>query len=771
MRAGFASVAVLASVAVAQAGPAEEFSAKIKPALEQHCGTCHNPVASKSPVPFLKAATVDDMLNARGLWRNVAVQLRNRTMPPRDSKLAEEDRLQIASWIEGRLRSTACGLGDFAGPAVTRRLNRREYHNTIRDLLGIDYEVTAILPADGTGGAGFDTNGETLYIPPVLMERYLEAAQQILDRAIITPPVSKTFDLSNPVAIPIYLEAAYDIVIGYESPIENDVRLVLRVDGADAGKLNNVRRRINNAKPVAGPAIARMQVNLSRGSHVLTVVPEAGDAGLKLVRLTITQRQEPPTPEIRASHYRLLGLEVGERPAQPRRAARQLLESFLPKAFRRPVEGHEIDRFLVMYDRAAERGDPFEERVKLSLRAVLVWPDFLFRVEQKHAEPGIFPLSQHELATRLSYFLWSTAPDDKLLRAAEAGTLQDPAVLVAQMDRLLDDSRSRTFTNSFIGQWLGTQDIGGRVVPLLTELQSYYTPQTAADLRAQPVLLMDRLIAENRSLLELLSADYTHLTSRLAKFYQIEDKVQGLSDDEFTVVKWPDDRRAGLLGLGGVLAMTSRYKETSPVLRGAWVLDTMLGTPVPPPPPDVPELKNDGPARKMTMREKIAAHTADAACAACHRLMDPIGFGLENFDWMGRWRDNDDNGAPVDASGALPSGQKFSTPQELRAALLANRNQFIANLTARMLGYALGRSLQDGDDCTVQRIVQKLADDGYRTRTLLREIVLSVPFRNTQGGAVGDAPVISKRSLDISGLNARKQDNASHNNLVKDARK
>jgi hypothetical protein len=771
MRASLVLLFLGGSLAVVQAEPAEEFSIKIRPTLLQHCGTCHNPESEKAPVPFLKATTVDGMQKSRGLWRNVATQLRNRTMPPRDSKLGEEDRLHIASWIEERLRSTACGVGDYAGPAVSRRLNRREYHNTIRDLLGLDYEVTAILPADGTGGAGFDTNGETLYIPPVLTERYLEAAQQILDRVIVTPPVNKTFDLSSPVTVPIYLDASYDIVVGYESPMETDVRLVLRVDGADAGKLNNIRRRINNAKPVPGPAIARMQVNLSRGSHVLTVVPEAGEAGLKLVRLTLTQKPAPPAPEMRASHYRLLGLEVGERPAEPRKAARQLLESFVPKAFRRPVEAAEIDRFLLMYDRAAERGDPFEERVKLALRAVLVWPDFLFRIEQKHTEPGIFPLSQYELATRLSYFFWSTAPDDKLLRAAEEGRLQDPAVLIAQTDRLLDDSRSRKFLNSFVGQWLGTQEIGGRVVPLLTELQSYYTPQTAADLRAQPVLLMDRLISENRSLLELLNADYTHLNQRLAKFYQIEDKVQGLSEDEFTLVKWPDDRRAGLLGLGGVLAMTSRYKETSPVLRGAWVLDTLLGTPVPPPPPDIPELKNGGSSRKLTMREKISAHRADAACAGCHRLMDPIGFGLENFDWMGRWRDNDNNEAPVDASGELPSGQKFSTPQELRAALLSNKREFVTNLTARMLGYALGRSLQDGDDCTVQRIVQKLEQDGYRTRTLLHEIVLSVPFRNTQGGAAPDTPILSKRSLDISGLNARKQDNESHNNLVKDRRK
>jgi hypothetical protein len=755
------------TLCLAQAGPSTEFATTIRPVLVENCAACHNPAAAKSPAPFLKASTVEDLQSSRGLWRRVAAQLRNRTMPPRDSKLAEADRLRIASWIDSRLRTTACDGSDHAGPAVTRRLNRREYHNTVRDLLGIDYETTAILPADGTGGAGFDTNGETLYIAPVLLERYLDAARQILDRVIVSPPVNRTFDLTQPVALPIYVDGAYDVVAAYESPAENEVRLVLKVDGSEAGTLNNIRRRINNAKPVPGPATARMQLNLGRGTHAISVVPVAAEAGLKLLKLTVSNKPEPPTPETRALHYRLFGLDPGEHPGEPRGAARLLLQSFLPKAFRRPVEPAECERYLALYDRAAERGDPYEERVKLALRAVLVSPDFLFRIERKRSEPGIFPLSQHELAARLSYFLWSTAPDDQLISAADAGRLQDPESLSRQVDRMLDDARSRKFTASFVGQWLGTQDIGGRVVPLLTELQSFYSPQTAADLRAQPVLLMERLIRENRSLLELLNSSETHLTTRLARFYQIEDKVEGLRDDEFTLVPWPDDRRAGLLGMGGVLAMTSRYKESSPVLRGAWVLDTLLGTPVPPPPPDVPELKNEGPARKLSMREKLAAHRADAACAACHRLMDPIGFGLENFDWMGRWRDKADNGADVDATGELPSGEKFGSPQELRAALLAKKGEFVRNLTARMLGYALGRSLQDGDDCTVQRIVQKLEKDGYRTRTLLHEIARSLPFRNTQGGAVQAEPISSNRPLDISGLNARKQDAASHNNLVK----
>jgi hypothetical protein len=254
----------------------------------------------------------------------------------------------------------------------------------------------------------------------------------------------------------------------------------------------------------------------------------------------------------------------------------------------------------------------------------------------------------------------------------------------------------------------------------------------------------------------------------LAKFYQIEDKVKGLDDSEFRLVTWPDNRRAGVIGLGGVLAMTSRHMETSPVLRGAWVLETLLGTPAPPPPPDVPPLETEGRnGVKPSIREVLMQHRANPSCSACHNLMDPIGLGLENFDWMGRWRDTEDGGKPIDAMGVLPSGEKFNGPVELREALLKHKDDFVRNVAGRMLGYALGRSLQDGDSCTVQRMMQAVEKDGYRARTLIREIVLSVPYRNTQGGVVAIEPVISQKPLNISALNAQKQDAASHNNQVK----
>jgi cytochrome c553 len=734
--------------------PSPDFTTTIRPVLAANCGMCHNPSQPRNPANFLKAQTAKDIQADRGLWHNVAAQLRNRTMPPIASKLTEEDRLRIAAWIDDDLRKTACSAGDYAGAAAFRRLNRREYHNTIRDLLGIDYDVSLIFPADGTGGSGFDTNGETLYIPPVLMERYMTAAQQILDRVIITPPLQKAYTPTGKIAagadytinLPVYLDGDYTVVAAQEGT-DSPVKLTLKVDGVAAGTLagrNNsnggpVTRKSALTKAILARNLARIQVRLTRGEHVLSL--GAGDAPAGITSVTVDQVPEAVSPEKRALHYRLLGIEPGEEPLQPRKTAHQVLASFLPRAFRRPVEPSEIDQFMALFDRSAERGDPYAESMKLALRGVLMWPDFLFRMEKRNPTPGIHPLGQYELASRLSYFLWSTVPDDELMRLADQGRLQDPAVLNAQVERMLDDPKSRAFVDTFVGQWLGTQDVGGRVVPLLTEITSYYTPEVASDLRTEPILLFDYILGENRSLIELLNADYTFLTERLVKFYQLEGKVD-VQGNNFKLVKWPDNRRGGVIEMASVLAMTSHYKETSPVLRGAWALETLLGTPVPPPPPNVPPLDPESKLKEMSVRQKLEQHRANPQCAACHKLMDPIGFALENFDWMGRWRDKESNGQPLDTSGELPAGEKFNGPVELREALLNRKDDFLRHLTGKMLGYALGRGLQDGDSCTVQHLVDDLAKDNYRARTVIRDIVLSVPFRNTQGGVVkNDMPM------------------------------
>jgi hypothetical protein len=339
-------------------GASRDFSQTIRPVLERNCAACHSAAKAKGPA-FLKAMTAEDMEANRGLWRDVAAQLRNRTMPPTTSKLTEDERFQVSSWIDNRLRETACNTGSYAGPAIARRLNRREYHNTIRDLFGVDFDVVAILTADGTGGAGFDTNGETLYVPPVLMERYMEAAQQVLERVIITPPVWRTVTADS-MNLPIYVDSVYDVLVAYEGG-DSPPKLSLNVDGAAAGALAIQKRRIVAGKPVPGPTIARLSINLGRGSHTLSLASEGPLPALS--KFTVQQKSDPPSPEKRASHYRLFGMEPGEKPLQQRKAARQILESLLPKAFRRPVAPEEVDRFLALYDRSAERRDPYEERV------------------------------------------------------------------------------------------------------------------------------------------------------------------------------------------------------------------------------------------------------------------------------------------------------------------------------------------------------------------------------------------------------------------------
>jgi len=729
----------------------DDFLAKIRPVLKENCAGCHNPANPRNRIDFLKSESPTDVETRRVLWRDVATQLRNRTMPPGAAKISEADRLLVANWIEDRLRTTGCTTGDYAGFVASRRLNRREWKNTIRDLFGLDVVAPDLFPADEAGGAGFDTNGETLYVPPMLLERYMEAAGTVLDRIIVTPPFNRVV-LSHEMApvtppptgikpsrfldpgaelsasVSVFAEGPYSLRVSVERPKMTPFTMKVLVDGVQAGS-------VSYARDSGGGATARAVVaTLGRGAHTVTVVN--GTERIEFYSLTVDQRPTEVTPEKRSLHFRLLGLEVGQSPVDGRVAARKILTRFLPRAYRGKVEPGEIDRLLALYDRGARRGEPFEENVKLALKAVLITPRFLFKVEENDPAPGIRPIGQFEMASRLSYFLWSTMPDDELLRLASENRLQDSKVLAAQVERMIDDPRSRVFANGFMGQWLGTQEIGGRAVPLLTELQHFYTPEGAADLREQPELFFHHILTANKPVLDLLTANYTFLTERLVKYYELEGKVKLPPSPGFHLVQWPDDRRAGVLGFASVLAMTSHYKQASPVLRGAWVLETLLGTPVPPPPADVPPLEAaKGAAKTMTVRAMSAKHRENTSCAACHNLMDPIGLGLENFDWMGRWRDKETDGTPVDASGALPSGEKFNGPVELRAVLMNRKEEFSRQITSKLLGYALGRGLHDGDQCTVQKLMDSMAKNGYQTKTLIRDIVMSTPFRNTQADA------------------------------------
>lgn len=733
------------TAATIEAESEDEFTQRVRPVLEQFCADCHAS-DSENNAKFLSTQTVAELIATRSTWRSVAEQLRNRTMPPADERQPnEEDRIHVSAWIDATLQTTACDGEEYAGAVTTRRLNRREYANTVRDLVGVELDFATTLPVDSGGGEGFDNNGETLFLPPLLLERYLEAAQQIVDIAIVPPPMkvlvqpAEMFPPDEDIGksriiragqrvealVPIPVAGRYRIPVGIVPLEEGELTVGVEIDEIEAAEMTY--RRYGE---VGQANQEECELWLTRGLHKIGIrAPAMHD--VEIVRMRVELIPEPTTPIQIAAHRRLLGVKPAHLPVNEQSTAEHAIRRFASRAFRRPISDAEETQFLRLYDIADQRGDSYEERMKLAMKGILVAPQFLFRIETPAPGTSIEPLSHYELATRLSYFLWSTMPDEQLTVLADQGLLQSEQTLNAQIDRMLDDPKSSEFFEAFVGQWLGTRDVGARRAATENSIQATYTPFIAADMRQQAVLLFEHIVRENRSVLELLDADYTFVTGKLAKFYGMEG-VDHLPKDEFQHVALEDRSRGGLLGLGAVLALTSHISErqTSPVLRGAWVLDTLLGTRIPSPPDDVPAIdKNKRKKEKLTLRQTLELHRNNKSCAACHNLMDPIGFGLENFDFLGRWRE-EDNGKPIDTVGRLPSGEEFDGPNELKQVLMKRRALFVRQLVRKLLGYALGRSLVEDDECTIERLMRNLEENEYRGRVLLRSVVGSVPFRN-----------------------------------------
>jgi hypothetical protein len=435
---------------------------------------------------------------------------------------------------------------------------------------------------------------------------------------------------------------------------------------------------------------------------------------------------------------------------KPETAAQQILAAFLPRAFRRPVDLAEIETYLKVFRAAQKRGENFDSSVLYALQGVLISPQFLFRIEEPNPGSNARLLGSYELASRLSYFLWNSMPDQELFDLAEKGTLQDPDVLKAQTVRMLqsdvkgiDDDVRITKENKldemvrqFTEQWLETRELGRDVKPDPKLFPEYYETDLESALHLEPAIFFKELLTHNLSLLNLLDSNFAMLNNPLQKLYGLNLKAQARASAvgaQLSHVDLPDNsHRGGLLGMAAVLAVSSNPNRTSPVLRGKWILEVLLGTPPPPPPPSVPALEETHFGTPKTMRERLDQHRRDPACAGCHSRIDPLGFALENYDVLGRWR-TEDAGTRVDTRGELPDGTKFDGAEELKAVLLARKDVFIRNLTSKMLAYALGRGLRFEDSCTVDQIVSKLKESGYGAQTLVQEIVLSVPFRYQAG--------------------------------------
>jgi mono/diheme cytochrome c family protein len=420
----------------------------------------------------------------------------------------------------------------------------------------------------------------------------------------------------------------------------------------------------------------------------------------------------------------------------PEQAARKILDAFVPRAFRRPAPPAEIDQYYTLFLNAHKEGDPFDDAMHFALQGVLMSPHFLFRLEEPNPGPEPRLADQYAMASRLSYFLWGSTPDDTLLDLAAKGKLQDEATLKEQVVRMLKDLKSREFAEHFVEQWLGTRELGRDIKPDEKLFPEYYDAEITAAIRYEPILFFQEVLAQNLPLTTLLDSDWTILNNKSVQHYKITVKER-LRQQPVRATLPPNSHRGGLLTMSAILAVSSMPHRTSPVLRGKWILESILGTPPPPPPPNVPELKDaHDAAAPQTVRERLEAHRQNPVCASCHSRIDPLGFGLENYDVLGRWRETD-GGKPIDAKGELPDGTAFNGAEELKKVLLERKDLMVKNLTTKLLGWALGRGLMLEDYCAVDQIVEEVKKNNYSAHALVHGVVLSVPFRYQAGTKPG----------------------------------
>lgn len=590
--------------------------------VKQHCIECHGssePEGGLSLADFVKADTaVESMVRHRATWDKLRLRVLQGDMPPKKSEpLAINDRQWLPRWVSQTFQSEACGKGLQCGPAPLRRLNRNQYGNTLRDLLGVHFDAGHELPADGAGGEGFDNSAETLFLSPIHGEKYLAAAKEALEYA---------------------------------------------------ARDNAARERIFVARPKEG----------------------------------VTADQ----------------------------AAREILERFASRAFRRPIAADQLERLLRIFQLDVEGGAKFDDAILHTLQAVLISPNFLFMLEPINDSDQPQPVDDFALASRLSYFLWDTLPDRELRKTAADFKLHEHAELGQHTLRMLKHERLHEMCESFVGQWLGTRELGRSVKPDPV-LYPKMIDEVADAYREEPVRQFEYILRENRSLLELIDSDYAFMNEDLLRTYKIDRKtIKEDVNQNLKRLPLPDDSpRGGLVTMAGVLTVSSYPNRTSPVLRGKWLLETLLGDPPPAPPPGVPPLSDkDEDKSGKSLRQRLEIHRQDATCAACHDRLDPLGFALENFDPIGRFR-KDDNGVPIDSEGALPTGEKFAGSEGLKKLLMDRREQFMRQLTTKMLGYALGRGLVDSDYCVVDAISDDLAANNYQSHRLILGIVRSTPFR------------------------------------------
>ena len=772
--AGIVGASGLTGAGPVPAQEAEDARAAVtaRAALDRYCVTCHN---ERLRTAGLALDTVDPghVGDAPEIWEKVVRKLRTGMMPPAPRPRPDADTYSaVVGYLEAALDRASDASPDPGRPAL-QRLNRAEYTNAVRDLLALEVDGRALLPADDSG-YGFDNIGDVLSVSPGLLERYLLAAAKISRRAVGDPtlrPATAVYRTSpllsqdGRVSEDLPFGSRGGLAVRHHFPLDAEyvIRMALR-GRARAGHRLEIRLDRERVRlfDLAEREPLAVRIPVTAGARLLgaSFVEEIGRA------LPIDGRPAPPpitsfaftlypnapaverievvgpfdgrapadTPSRRAIFICHPNEETDERPC-----AERILASLARRAYRRPVTAADTAPLLAAFEAGRDAGNGFDDGIRWAVEALLVSPKFLFRVERDPADAASgapYRIADLDLASRLSFFLWSSIPDDELVELAARGELSNPAVLESQVRRMLADPRSRALVENFAGQWLYLRNLR-TVTPDTTRFPAFDDNLRQA-LQRETELLFGSQLREDRSVHDLLRADYTYVNERLARHYGIPN-VYG---NHFRRVQYRDDRRAGLLGHGSILTVTSYPHRTSPVLRGKWLLENLLGAPPPPPPPDIPELgEEDAAAAPATMRERMAQHRASPACSTCHAKIDPLGFALENFDAVGRWRAIEDGTATaIDASGELPDGAPFDGPAALRDALLREpwATEFATAVTEKLLTYALGRGLDHRDAPAVRRILRNAEADGYRWSSLILGIVESAPFRMRKPLDVGD---------------------------------
>ena len=596
---------------------ADEFANATQPFLKKYCISCHGEEKQKGDIILHDINSLDAAFKKHRLLENIIDQVEHGDMPPDDGDVIPTDDerkkfIEVVSNINKRIKT-----GDVpqkAGRVTLRRLNRNEYHYTVRDLFGVNFNPSQDFPADGAGGEGFDNTADALFSSPALLEKYLAAAKKVIASVYANPGLKK--------------------------------------------------------------------------------------------RAIIKQPETPKDAEA---------------------TAKEILSYHATLAYRRRVSKEDMAPLINAFKRDLKSGKSFDDSLRAPFTALLINPRFLFRAEQNQPGKTEWKLNDFEIATRLSYFLWSSMPDRELFRLADAGKLGDPKVLKAQTLRMIASPKSTALARHFAGQWIGFDKMVSVVDP-----DSRRFPNFNNDLRKamyyESVEFFSHLLRKDQPLTDLIDSDYTFANATLARHYGLKEKVTG---SEIKKVSLHNKQRGGIIGMGSVLTSTSLPLRTSPVLRGVWILDTLLGDPAPPPPPDAGELPaDDTKADGLTFREQLDIHRKAPKCANCHNRIDPLGYSLGNFDAIGRWREKDANGKPIDSSATLPGDIEFSSPAELKQLLMSAKNKFAANMTRKMLSYATGRGLEYYDEAVVTKIVAKLKKSGYSTQALVHEIANSRPFLN-----------------------------------------